>query len=44
MVKHLHITMDDSEHERIAGLKDQEGLTWAEFLSEASDAFEKQRS
>lgn len=42
MVKHLHITVDDAEHERISELKDSAGLTWREFLLEASDAFESQ--
>lgn len=40
MVKHLHITLDDAEHERIAELKDDAGMTWREFLVAASDAFE----
>lgn len=42
MVKHLHITLDDTEHERINAVKNDAGMTWREFLVAASDAFEAQ--
>lgn len=42
MVKHLHITLDDAEHERITAVKKDAGMTWREFLVAASEAFQAQ--
>lgn len=40
MVTHLNIPLDDTVADRVRTVKDAQGLTWAEFLTEAADALE----
>ena len=32
MVKHLHVTLDDDDYERLREVKDKHGGTWEEWL------------
>ena len=41
MVKHLHITLDDADHERALSVKNERGWTWREFVVRAADALEQ---
>lgn len=43
MVTHLNIALDDDAAERVRSVKEDLGLTWAEFLVEAADALENGR-
>lgn len=38
MVSTINTTLDDDEADRIKDVKGELGLTWPEFLSEATDA------
>lgn len=38
MVSTINVTLDDRDAERIKEVKEELGLTWPEFLSEAADA------
>jgi len=40
MVTHLNIALDDSAAERVRAVKEDLGLTWAEFVAEAADTLE----
>lgn len=41
MVSNIHATLDDQEAERVKAVKDELGLTWAEYLTEAADVLEE---
>lgn len=38
MVRTLNVTLDDSEFEDVERVKDELGLTWQEFVTQAADA------
>jgi len=40
MVKHIHATLDDDDHERVEAVKDELGVTWEEFIIQAAEQFE----
>lgn len=40
MVTTLNITLDDDVAERARNVKDDRGLTWAEYVEAAADALE----
>lgn len=40
MVTTLNITLDDEVAERARQVKEERGLTWAEYVEEAADALE----
>lgn len=40
MVKHLHVTLDEDEHDRITETKNQTGMTWREYILEATEMIE----
>jgi len=40
MVTTLNITLDDADAERAKSIKNERGLTWAQYITEAADAFE----
>lgn len=42
MVTHLNIALDDSDAEQVREVKEELGLTWAEFLVEAADALDEE--
>jgi hypothetical protein len=37
MVKNLHVTLDDTDFEKVKEVKDDLGMTWEEFVLEATD-------
>jgi hypothetical protein len=41
MVRTLNVTLDDSDFERIKAVKEDLGLTWQEFVLQATDALEE---
>lgn len=42
MVRTLNVTLDDDDFEQIKRVKENSGLTWGDFILQASDAL-KQR-
>ena len=41
MVRTLNVTLDDNDFERIKAVKEDLGLTWQEFVFQATDALEE---
>lgn len=41
MVRTLNVTLDDADFEYVESVKDDLGLTWKEFLLEATEAIEE---
>jgi len=40
MVKNIHATLDDDDHEQVEAVKDELGVTWAEFIIQAAEQME----
>jgi len=41
MVSHIHFTVDDDVADRAKRVKDERGLSWPEFLEEATEVLEE---
>lgn len=41
MVRTLNVTLDDSDFEQIKDVKEDLGLTWQEFVLQATDALQE---
>jgi len=41
MVRTLNVTLDDSDFEHIKNVKEELGMTWQEFMLQATDALEQ---
>ena len=41
MVRNLNVALDDDDYERASAVKEDLGLTWEEFVVEATEALEE---